>query len=57
MKAENSCCVPRFPPIASCYNIVDSQTSVMLCYGVGVGNLERSELESDIFTSDSATLV
>jgi len=57
MKAENSCCVPRFPPIASCYNIVDSQTSVTLCYGVGVGNLERSELESDIFTSDSATLV
>jgi len=24
-------CVPRFPLIASCYKIVDSQTSFMLC--------------------------
>ena len=30
-KVDNSCRVPRFPLIASCYNIVDSQTSFMLC--------------------------
>jgi len=30
MENEN-CCVPRFPLIASCYKIVDSQTSFILC--------------------------
>jgi len=28
---QNSCCVPRFPLIASCYKIVDSRTSFTLC--------------------------
>jgi len=28
IKAGNSCCVPRFPLIASCYKIVDSKTSI-----------------------------
>jgi len=27
----NSCSVPQFPLIASCYKIVDSQTSFTLC--------------------------
>jgi len=31
METENSCCVPRFPLIASCYKIVDFQTSFKLC--------------------------
>jgi len=31
---QNSCCVPQFPLIASCYKIVDSQTSFKLCEGV-----------------------
>jgi len=30
IETENSCCVPRFPLIASCYRIVDSQTSFTL---------------------------
>jgi len=29
METENSCCVPRFPLIASSYKIVDNQTSFM----------------------------
>jgi len=37
IERENSCCVPRFPLIASCYKFVDSQTSFTLC-----------ELESEI---------
>jgi len=28
VETENSCCVPRFPLIASCYKIVDSQSSL-----------------------------
>ena len=45
---KNSCCAPRFPLIARCYDIVNRQTtSFTLCEGVGVGH----------FTSDSATLV
>jgi len=31
IETDNSCRVPRFPLIASCYKIVDSQTSFMLC--------------------------
>jgi len=46
-----SCCVPRFSLIVSCYKIVDSQTSFILCYGVG--NFVRV----GHFTSDSVPLV
>jgi len=28
---QNSCCVPRFPLIVSCYKIVDNQTFFTLC--------------------------
>jgi len=35
IETEDSCCVPRFPLIASCYKIVDSQTLFTLRYGVG----------------------
>ena len=35
IERESSCCAPRFPLIASCYKIVDSQTSFTLCEGVG----------------------
>jgi len=31
IETENSCRVPRFPLIASCYKVVDSQTSYTLC--------------------------
>jgi len=41
IETENSCCAPRFQLIASSYKIVDSQTSFMLCWGVGVGNFGR----------------
>jgi len=30
VETENCCCVPRFSLIASCYQIVDSQTSLTL---------------------------
>jgi len=33
IETENSCCVPRFPLIASCYKIVDSQTSSLCVKG------------------------
>jgi len=36
IETENSCCVTRFPLIASCYKVVDRQTSFTLCWGVGV---------------------
>jgi len=31
METKNSCCVPLFLLIASCYQIVQSQTWFMLC--------------------------
>jgi len=31
METDKSSCVPRFPLIASCYEIVNSQTSFTLC--------------------------
>jgi len=41
---------PRFPLTAGCCKVVDSQTSFMLCQGVGVGNFQRSEFWSDILS-------
>ena len=49
VETENSCWVPLFPLIASCYKIVNSQTSFTLQYveesetgdGVGVGRRSR----------------
>jgi len=38
IETENSCCVPRFPLIPSCYKIVDSQASFTLCQEVQVGS-------------------
>ena len=42
METENSCCVPRFPLIASCYRIVDSQTSFTFLQSRESEILERS---------------
>jgi len=45
---QNSCCVPvRFPRSASCYKILDSQTSFYVKESESE-ILERSELDSDI---------
>jgi len=55
IKTENSCRVSLFPLIASCYKIVDSQTSFKFCYGVGVGNFGKVGV--GCFTFDRATLV
>jgi len=31
IETDHSCCVPRFSLIATCYKIVESQTSFMFC--------------------------
>jgi len=41
IETDNSCCAPRFPLIASCCKIVDSQISFTLCWGDGVGNFRN----------------
>jgi len=69
IETMNSCCVPRFPLIASCYKIHDSQTSFTLCQGVedenfgkvgvgvSIGNFGKVGVGNRHFTSDSATLL
>ena len=57
MQTEIYCCVPRFPLVASCYKIVNSQTSFMLCYGVGVGHFGKVGIGVGHFNSNSVTLV
>ena len=54
---QNSCCVPRFPLSVSCYKIVNSQTSVTFCYGVGNFGKVGAGVRVGHFISDSVTLI
>jgi len=51
LETENSCCVPQFPFIASCYKIVDSHfhSRYVKESEPESENVGRSESVSDIF--------